>query len=92
MDITLVPETPFRFRVERQGPMRVPGVVFAMRELLPQAAGDKAREDQKQGQAAQVRLVGGPGERRASAGIRPRPTTIGLRSRLRGVDETLPPP
>ncbi|MER6100233.1 RtcB family protein [Streptomyces sp. NPDC001728] len=44
MDITLVEETPFRFRVERQAPMRVPGVVFATRDLLPQAAGDKALE------------------------------------------------
>ncbi|MEV0693082.1 RtcB family protein [Streptomyces sp. NPDC050388] len=44
MDITLVEETPFRFRIERQGPMRVPGVVFATRELLPQATGDKALE------------------------------------------------
>ncbi|WP_308438755.1 RtcB family protein [Streptomyces chromofuscus] len=44
MDITLVQETPFRFRIERQGPMRVPGVVFAARELVPQVAGDKALE------------------------------------------------
>ncbi|MET7378530.1 RtcB family protein [Streptomyces sp. NPDC005526] len=44
MDITLVEETPFRFRIERQDPMRVPGLVFATRELLPQAAGDKALE------------------------------------------------
>lgn len=44
MDITLVEETPFRFRIERRDPMRVPGVVFATRELLPQAAGDEALE------------------------------------------------
>lgn len=44
MDVTPVEETPFRFRIERQGQMRVPGVVFATRELLPQAAGDKALE------------------------------------------------
>ncbi|MET7906521.1 RtcB family protein [Streptomyces sp. NPDC005355] len=44
MDITPVEETPFRFRIERQGLMRVPGVVFATRELLPQAAGDRALE------------------------------------------------
>ncbi|NBM18594.1 RtcB family protein, partial [Streptomyces sp. GC420] len=44
MDITLVQETPFRFRIERQDPMRVPGVVYATRELLPQAVGDKALE------------------------------------------------
>ncbi|MET7767003.1 hypothetical protein ABZS71_35380 [Streptomyces sp. NPDC005393] len=44
MDITPVEEAPFRFRIERQGLMRVPGVVFATRELLPQAAGDRALE------------------------------------------------
>jgi tRNA-splicing ligase RtcB len=44
MDITLVPESPFRFRIDRCDAMRVPGVVFATRELLPQAAGDKALE------------------------------------------------
>ncbi|MFF4643224.1 RtcB family protein [Streptomyces sp. NPDC001389] len=44
MDIGLVQETPFRFRIERQDPMRVPGIVFATRELLPQAVGDKALE------------------------------------------------
>ncbi|MFE9093907.1 RtcB family protein [Streptomyces sp. NPDC007264] len=44
MDITLVQESPFRFRMERQGLMRVPGVVFATQDLLPQAAGDKALE------------------------------------------------
>ncbi|MGW3497318.1 RtcB family protein [Streptomyces sp. NPDC001020] len=44
MDITLVQEGPFRFRVDRQDPMRVPGVVFATRDLLPQAVGDKALE------------------------------------------------
>ncbi|TVL88616.1 RtcB family protein [Streptomyces sp. SAJ15] len=44
MDIALVEEGPFRFRIERRSPMRVPGVVFATRELLPQAAGDKALE------------------------------------------------
>ncbi|MGW1678346.1 RtcB family protein [Saccharopolyspora sp. NPDC002376] len=31
----LVEETPFRFRIEPHGPMRVPGVVFASRQLLP---------------------------------------------------------
>ncbi|MET7934105.1 RtcB family protein [Streptomyces sp. NPDC005322] len=44
MDITPVEEAPFRFRIERQGLMRVPGVVFATRDLLPQAAGDRALE------------------------------------------------
>jgi tRNA-splicing ligase RtcB len=44
MDITLVEESPFRFRIDRRDRMRVPGVVFATRDLLPQAAGDKALE------------------------------------------------
>ncbi|MFJ3792699.1 RtcB family protein [Kitasatospora sp. NPDC090091] len=44
MEITLVQESPYRFRIERREPMHVPGVVFASRELLPQAAGDKALE------------------------------------------------
>lgn len=38
----LVQETPFRHRIEREGQMRVPGVVFASRSLLPDAAGDQA--------------------------------------------------
>jgi tRNA-splicing ligase RtcB len=44
MDITLVQDGPFRFRIDQQDPMRVPGIVFATRDLLPQAAGDKALE------------------------------------------------
>ncbi|WP_182909313.1 RtcB family protein [Microbispora sp. H13382] len=32
----LVQETPFRFRIERQAPMRVPGVVFVSRDLMPE--------------------------------------------------------
>ncbi|MEV5986730.1 RtcB family protein [Streptomyces sp. NPDC052051] len=43
-DITLVREGPFRFRIEPQDRMRVPGVVFATEDLLPQAVGDKALE------------------------------------------------
>ncbi|MEU6262692.1 RtcB family protein [Saccharopolyspora shandongensis] len=31
----LVEETPYRFRIERHGEMRVPGVVFASQRLLP---------------------------------------------------------
>ncbi|MEV5536539.1 RtcB family protein [Saccharopolyspora shandongensis] len=31
----LIEETPYRFRIERHGEMRVPGVVFASRRLLP---------------------------------------------------------
>ncbi|MPY64442.1 RtcB family protein [Streptomyces spongiae] len=34
----LVEERPYRFRIERRGPMRVPGVVFASRDLLGDAA------------------------------------------------------
>ena len=40
----LVEESAWRFRIERQGTMRVPGVVFASRGLLPDVAGDKALE------------------------------------------------
>jgi tRNA-splicing ligase RtcB len=39
--VKLVEETPFRFRIEREGAMRVPGIVFASRELLP-TGGDQA--------------------------------------------------
>lgn len=38
----IVEEGPFRFRIPREGGMRVPGVVFATRDLLPEAAGDQA--------------------------------------------------
>ena len=44
MDVSLVPETPFRFRIERRDPMRVPGVVFATSALLPRAASGEALE------------------------------------------------
>ncbi|MFF3066619.1 RtcB family protein [Kitasatospora sp. NPDC057904] len=44
MEITLTEEARHRWRIDRTPPMRVPGVVFASRELLPQAAGDKALE------------------------------------------------
>jgi tRNA-splicing ligase RtcB len=40
----LVHEAPYRFRIERHGVMRVPGVVYASPELLPAAANDKALE------------------------------------------------
>ncbi|GHB42295.1 RNA-splicing ligase RtcB [Streptomyces viridiviolaceus] len=33
----LVEERPYRYRIERRGPMRVPGVVFASRDLLADA-------------------------------------------------------
>ncbi|MER6045950.1 RtcB family protein [Streptomyces sp. NPDC001793] len=44
MDVAVTEECPFRFRIDRQGDMRVPGVVFASRELLPEATGDRALE------------------------------------------------
>ena len=36
----LVEETAWRYRIEREGAMRVPGLVFASRELLPGGPGD----------------------------------------------------
>ncbi len=36
----LVEETPERFRIEREGTMRVPGIVFISRKLLPDPATD----------------------------------------------------
>lgn len=38
----LVAETPYRFRIEQHGRMRVPGIVFASRALLPDSARDDA--------------------------------------------------
>lgn len=38
----IVEETPFRFRIVQEGAMRVPGVVFASRQLLPEDPGDQA--------------------------------------------------
>jgi tRNA-splicing ligase RtcB (3'-phosphate/5'-hydroxy nucleic acid ligase) len=38
----LVEETPYRFRIDRRDAMRVPGVVFASRPLLPDVTADKA--------------------------------------------------
>ncbi len=40
--ITLVEETPVRWRIEPTGPMRVPGIVFASRSLLPDVASDRS--------------------------------------------------
>src|SRR6516225_11958259 len=33
-------ESPYRFRIEQEGAMRVPGIVFASRSLLPRDPGD----------------------------------------------------
>ncbi|MGB5150599.1 MAG: RtcB family protein [Mycobacterium sp.] len=38
----LIEETPYRFRVEKEGAMRVPGIVFASRALLPAGDADMA--------------------------------------------------
>ncbi|PWU50065.1 RNA-splicing ligase RtcB [Micromonospora globispora] len=38
----LVEESPYRFRIDRHDPMRVQGVVFASRSLLPDAGADKS--------------------------------------------------
>lgn len=40
--VRLVEETPWRWRIERQGAMRVPGIVFASSELLPDVAADQS--------------------------------------------------
>lgn len=38
----LVEETPWRWRIDPTGQMRVPGIVFASSELLPEVAGDRS--------------------------------------------------
>ena len=38
----LIEETPYRFRIEQQGAMRVPGIVFASRALLSDEHADMA--------------------------------------------------
>ncbi|MFI6825024.1 RtcB family protein [Micromonospora sp. NPDC050187] len=40
----LVEESAYRFRIDRHGPMRVPGVVFAARALLPDLGEDRSLE------------------------------------------------
>jgi tRNA-splicing ligase RtcB (3'-phosphate/5'-hydroxy nucleic acid ligase) len=40
--VELVEESPYRFRIDRHDAMRVPGVVFASRDLLPDVTADKA--------------------------------------------------
>jgi tRNA-splicing ligase RtcB len=40
--VELVAETPCRWRIERRGAMRVPGIVFAVDALLPGAAEDRS--------------------------------------------------
>jgi hypothetical protein len=38
----VIEETPYRFRIEQEGAMRVPGIVFASRSLLSDERGDIA--------------------------------------------------
>jgi tRNA-splicing ligase RtcB len=40
--VKIVEETPYRFRIEQEGAMRVPGIVFASKSLLPRDQGDMA--------------------------------------------------
>jgi tRNA-splicing ligase RtcB len=40
----LLEETPYRFRIPQRGRMRVPGVVFASRALLPDVGADRSLE------------------------------------------------
>lgn len=40
--VKLVEERPYRWRIEPEGGMRVPGIVFATRELLPDPSEDQA--------------------------------------------------
>ena len=40
--IGLIEETPFRWRIDRSGDMRVPGVVFASRTLIPEVGFDQS--------------------------------------------------
>lgn len=54
VDTTLVEEAPYRWRIERQGEMRVPGILFATRALLP-----KKGEDEPLQQVANVATLPG---------------------------------
>ena len=38
----IIEETPCRFRIEQEGAVRVPGIVFASKSLLPDQHGDMA--------------------------------------------------
>lgn len=42
--VDLVEESPVRWRIERTGAMRVPGIVFASSALLPEVAADRSLE------------------------------------------------
>jgi tRNA-splicing ligase RtcB len=55
--VELVEEAPWCWRIERVGDMRVPGIVFALRELLPDVVGDRSL-DQVVNVAALPGIVG----------------------------------
>jgi tRNA-splicing ligase RtcB (3'-phosphate/5'-hydroxy nucleic acid ligase) len=40
--VELIEETPWRWRIDPTGAMRVPGIVFASRDLLPDVVGDQS--------------------------------------------------
>src|SRR5262249_12636135 len=42
--VELVQETPVRWRIERHGAMRVPGIAFASKALLPEVIDDRSME------------------------------------------------
>jgi tRNA-splicing ligase RtcB (3'-phosphate/5'-hydroxy nucleic acid ligase) len=42
--VRLVEESPWRWRIERSGAMRVPGIVFSSHQLLPDVAADRSLE------------------------------------------------
>jgi len=42
--VELVEEGPYRFRIPQRGAMRVPGIVYAPRELIPDLAADRSLE------------------------------------------------
>lgn len=42
--LDVVEESPYRFRIEAHGDMRVPGIIFASQALLPDARADKSLE------------------------------------------------
>jgi tRNA-splicing ligase RtcB (3'-phosphate/5'-hydroxy nucleic acid ligase) len=44
LEMELFAEGPYRFRIPQRGGMRVPGIVYASRELLPGLAGDRCLE------------------------------------------------
>ena len=53
-DLALVQESPYRWRIDRRGGMRVPAVLFASRRLLPDVRTDRSLE-----QAANVATLPG---------------------------------